>query len=116
MLKYRGTYRVAFEVDTHGRPMECAYVPCRIKKGANICRHDDTTLNVFIPGRGTASRLLEEHPDLFQPWQLGAAEATLTFPEARMDEAARILKPFTLGKAISPRSKRNRRFTCGNTG
>jgi len=111
VLNYRGTYRVVFEVDTCGKPMEFTFIPCRIRKGANICRHDDATLNVLIPGSGTADRLLKEYPDLFQPWQMGAAEATLTFPEARMIEAAKILKPFTLGKAVSPRAKRNRRFT-----
>ena len=116
MLKYRGVYRVVFETDTHGKPMEFTYIPCRVKKGASVCRHDAGTLNVLIPGHSTADRLLKEYPDLFEEWQMGTGEATLTFPEARLSEAARVLKPFTLGKAISPRSKRNRRFTCGNTG
>ena len=71
MLSYRGTYRVLYETDKRtGKPCEFTFIPCGIRRGANICRHNDDTLNVFIPGFGTADRLLKEYPDIFKPFRL----------------------------------------------
>lgn len=111
MLKYRGQYRTVFETDKEtGKPCESAFIPCKIRKGTNICRHNKDTLNVYIPGKQTANRLLKEHSDIFQPYQVGDQESTLLFSESVMSEAAGILKPYVLGKGISPRSKKNNRF------
>jgi len=72
MLKYRGQFRVLYECDKRtGKPGEFTFIPCRIKKGANICRHNDTTLNVFIPSTIIANRLLREYTDIFMPFQSG---------------------------------------------
>ena len=107
MLSYRGTYRVVYETDKRtGKPCEFTFIPCGIRKGANICRHNDDTLNVFIPGFGTADRLLKEYPDLFQPFQVGDSEATLLFKESDIERAAVILKARTKGKDMSARPKR----------
>ncbi len=107
MLRYRGQYRVLFETDKRtGKACEFTYVPCRIRKGADIVRHNDDTLNVYIPGKKTANRLLKEHSDIFKPFQIGDSEATLLFPESMMKEAAKILMPVVRGKGMSPRPKR----------
>lgn len=111
MLKYRGQCRVVTETDKRtGKPLEFTFVPCRIKKGTNICRHNADTLNVYIPGIKTANRLLKEYPDIFKPFQAGDSEATLLFPECMIDEAAIILKAIVKGANTSPRSKRNTRY------
>ena len=49
MLTYRGQYRVLFETDKAGKACEFTYIPCGIRKGANICRHSNDMLNIFIP-------------------------------------------------------------------
>lgn len=101
---------MVYETDSTGKPAEFTFIPCRIRKGANICRHDDNTLDVYIPGIKTVRRLLKEYPGIFKPYQTGDTEATLLFQESLMSEVAKILKPFVTGKGISPRSKRNKRF------
>lgn len=106
MLKYRGTYRVLFETDKTGNPCEFTFIPCLTKKGANICRHNENTLNVYIPGIKIANRLLKECPDLFKPFQIGDSEATLLFNEADIEKAAAILKARVGGKNKSPKPKR----------
>ena len=107
MLKYRGTYRVVYECDKRtGQPYEFTYVPCLIKKGSNVCRHSDNTLNVYISSAKIANRLLKECPDLFKPFQIGDSEAVLLFKEADIEKAAAILKARVLGKNMNPRPKR----------
>ncbi len=106
MLKYRGQYRVIFEIDTKGKPSEFALIPCGIKRGSTICRHSDDTLSVYITGIKTANRLSREYPDLFRPFQIGDSEATLLFNEADIEKAAAILKARILGKNMNPRPKR----------
>ncbi|NJD04658.1 MAG: hypothetical protein FIA99_19135 [Ruminiclostridium sp.] len=112
MLKYRGQYRVILETDKKtGKPLEFTFIPCRIYKGANICRYSGTMLNAYLPSIKVFNRLLKEHPELFTAFQTGSSEGTLLFKESDMEEAAIILKAYTLGKNISPRSRtRNARF------
>lgn len=110
MLKYRGLYRVAYEIDKVCKPCEFCFLLLRIKKGANIYRHNDTTLNAYIPSKTIVKRLAEKYPDLFKVHSLGDFEGILLFPESKLPEAAEILKPYTKGKYISPRSKRNQRY------
>ena len=108
MLKYRGTYRVVYETDKRtGKALEFTFIPCRIKKGANICRHNKNTLNVYIPSTRIIGYLLRKYPDIFKPFQNGDEESTLLFSESMFPEAESILKPYKMGKNISPRSKRN---------
>lgn len=106
MLKYRGQYRVLYEIDKTGKPCEFTFIPCRIKKGASICRQDDNTLNVYVPGIKTVNRLLKEYPDLFKPFQIGDTEGTLIFKESDIEKVAVILKCRIRGKNMSPRPKR----------
>lgn len=106
MLTYRGRYRVLYEIDSAGRACEFTNIPCGIRKGANISRHDSDTLNVFIPSTKTASRLLKEYRDIFMPFQVGDHEATLLFKESNIDKAAAILKARIKGKDMSARPKR----------
>lgn len=106
MLKYRGTYRVLFEIDKAGKPCEFTFIPCRIKKGANICRHNGDVLNIYIPSIKMANRLSREYPDLFKPFQTGDSEAVLLFNEADIEKAAAILKARVMGKGMSPKPKR----------
>lgn len=112
MLKYRGQYRVIFECDKNtGKPLENTFIPCRVRKGVNICRYNETTLNVYIPGIKAVKTLLGKHPDIFTLFQMGDHEATLLFPESKMQQAAAILKPIIKGANISPKSKaKNSRF------
>lgn len=107
MLKYRGQYRVVFETDKRtGKPAEFVYIPCRIKRGSNIVRHDENTLNAYIPSVKIANRLLQEYSDLFELFQIGDSEATLLFNEADIAKVAAILKAKVQGKNKSPRPKR----------
>ena len=107
MLKYKGQFRVVFEIDKRtGKPGEFSYIPCGIKKGSNICRHSESMHNVFILSIKIANRLLREHPELFKPFQMGDSEATLLFNEANIEKAAAILKVRVMGKDMSPRPKR----------
>ena len=102
---------MVYETDEQtGKPLEFTFIPCRIRKGANICRHNETTLSVYIPGTRTANMLLTEHPDIFKPFQIGDTEVTLLFSESMLPEVAEILKPVVKGKEISPRSRRNIRY------
>ncbi|HEX9059839.1 MAG TPA: hypothetical protein VF941_06645 [Clostridia bacterium] len=106
MLKYRGRYRVVFESDKlTGKLLEITFIPCRICKGANICRHTDTLLNVYIPSKIIFNRLLNEYPELFTAFQTGQSEGTLLLNEYNIDKATHILKAWTRGKCISPRTK-----------
>ena len=106
MLKYRGQYRILYDLDKQGKPCEFIYIPCGIHKGSNICRHDSNTLNAYITSSIVANNLLRDHHDLFGIFQMGDSEATLLFPESRMEEAAIILKAKVLGKNLGPRPKR----------
>ena len=112
MLKYRGQYRVVYECDkTSGKPEENTFIPCRIRKGANICRHNETTLNVYVPGIKAVKRILSQYPDIFTSFQMGDWEVTLLFPESKIEQAAAILRPIVKGANVSPKSKaRNSRF------
>ena len=107
MIRYRGKYRTVYEVDkSSGQPYEFAFIPCLIKKGANICRHSDNMLNAYIPSTKIANRLLKEYPDVFTPLQVGDKEATLLFRESDIEKAATILKARVMGKNKSPKPKR----------
>lgn len=107
MLDYRGQFRVLYETDKRtGKVCEFTFIPCRVRKGANICRYSDTMLNVYIPGKPTVNRLLTEHPEIFKPLQIGDTEGTLLFPESMIGAVVDILKPFVMGKNKSPRPKR----------
>lgn len=107
MLKYRGQYRVIYETDERtGKPLEFAYIPCRIRKGASICRHEGDILNVFVPGAKAVSKILNEYSDIFKPFQIGGTEGTFLFPESSLAEVAWILKPYVKGKNKNPKPKR----------
>ena len=106
MLKYRGQYRVLYEIDKAGKPCEFSFIPCRIKKGASIVRHNVDTLNVYIPGAKAVNKLLKEYPYIFKPFQIGSAEGTFLFPESLLLEAAEVLRPYVKGKNMSPKPKR----------
>lgn len=111
MLEYRGQYRVLYELDSKGTSTEFVYIPCNIKKGANICRHNVDTLNVFIPSVKIAKRLLREYSSTFNLLQMGDSEATLLFDESDIITVAHILKARVLGKNKSPKPKRKINFS-----
>jgi len=112
MLKYRGTYRVMYEIDKHtGKALEFVYVPCKIKKGSNICRYNDNILNVYIPSSIIVNNLLKDYSDIFKPLQIGNGEATLLFNESNIKKVAVILKAKTYGKNKSPKPKIKRNFS-----
>ncbi len=106
MQNYRGQYRVLYETDKQGKVCEFSFIPCRISKRANICRHNNDTMNAYIPSTKTAKRLLKQYPYIFKKYQTGDSEAILLFPEYKMDEAAKILKARVKGKNQSSRPKR----------
>ena len=112
MLKYKGRFRVLYECDVRtGKPQEFTYIPCRIKKGSNICRHSETMLNAYITSAKIIQRLLREHPDIFTMLQDCDYEGTLLFPESRIDEVAPILKIQTSGRTLSSRPKYTQNIT-----
>lgn len=112
MLKYQGTFRVQYETDVRtGKAAEFTYVPCRVRPGANIYRFNDNTLAVYVPGTKAVNNLLENHSDIFRPFQMGDKEATLLFDEKNLEQAAFILKPRTKGKNMNPRPKRKQNLT-----
>ena len=111
MIKYRGLYRVSYEIDKSGKSCEFTFLPLKLKRGASICRHNETTLNVYIPSKTIANRLLNEYPDLFTLLNMGDGEGILLFPESGLLEAAEILRPYIKGKNVSPRSKRNKKYS-----
>ena len=112
MLKYRGTYRVMFEIDKRtGQAAEFTYVPCRIRPKSNIYRYNSDTLAAYIPGIKTANRLLREHPDIFRSFQTGDSESSLLFDEKNIDRAAAVLLPRVKGKNMSARPKRSYTLT-----
>ena len=110
MIKYRGLYRVSYEIDKTGKLCEFAFLPCRLKRGTNIVRHNENILSVYIPSKTITKRLLNEYPDLFTLLSMGDCEGVLLFPETKLPEAATILKPYTKGRNVSPRSKRNQKY------
>lgn len=111
MLKYRGQYHVVYEMDKRtGKPAESSYIPCRIKKGANICRHNNSILSVYILGIRLIHKLLKEYPSIFRLYKAWDNEGVLLFDESNMSEVARILKPIVQGKNTFPKSRRNIRF------
>lgn len=110
MLKYRGLYRVVHEIDKTGKLGEFTFIPLKLKRGTSICRHNETTLNVYIPSKTIAKRLLIEYPDIFTLLSMGDCGGVLLFPETKLPEAAIILKPYTKGSNVSPRSKRNAKY------
>jgi hypothetical protein len=67
-------------------------------------------LFAYISSVIIGSRLLKEHPDLFRLFLQSDCEIILSFDESKMNEAARILKAWILGRNISPSSKRNVKF------
>ncbi len=111
MLKYRGKYRVIYEIDKRtGKPLEFTFLPCRIKRGSDISRYNENTLSAYIPSIKITNKLLKVYPDIFKPFRIGDSEAILLFPESLIQEAAAILKTYTKGQNVSPRSKRNAKF------
>lgn len=106
MLRYRGQFRILYETDKNGKVCEFTYIPCRIKKGSSICRHNNNVLNAYIPSAKIANRLLKEYPDLFKPFQVGDREGTLLFNESDIEKVAAILKARVGGKNKSPKPKR----------
>lgn len=109
MQKYRGTYRVMFECDTRtGQAAEFTYIPCRIRPGANIYRYNDDTLAVYISGTKVVNNLLENHWEIFRPFQKGDKEAALLFAEKDVEKAAFILKPRIQGKNMNPKPRKKR--------
>lgn len=97
-------------MDKFKKPQEFTFIPCRLKSGTNICRHNEKTLSVYIPSSIMARNLLIDYPDMFTLFQIGDREAILLFPESMLPEAAIILKAYIQGRNISPRSKHNERF------
>lgn len=110
MLKYRGLYRVAYEIDKTGKPGEFTFIPLKLKRGSNIVRHNENILSVYIPSKTITKRLLTEYPDLFKLLSVGDSEDILLFAESRLPEAAEILRPYIKGRNVSPRSKRNIKY------
>jgi hypothetical protein len=112
MINYRGKYRVCFELDKRtGNPCELSFIPCTIYKGSNIYRHSDTILGFYISSITIGNRLLNEYPTLFTQFLQSSSETMLLFPESKIEEASKILKPYVKGRNISPRSRtRNKRF------
>ena len=107
MLKYRGQFRILYECDKKtDKSCEFTFIPCRIKKGSNIYRHNDDVLSAYISSAKLAHRLLKEYPDLFKAFQMGDSEATLLFNETYIERAAVILKARIMGKDLSPKPKR----------
>lgn len=112
MLKYRGTYRVQYECDVRtGQSGEFTYIPCHIRPGANVYRHNDNTLLVYISGIKTVNRLLREYPGIFRPYQTGDSEASLLFKVSDIQKAAVILKAKVQGKNLSPKPKKKYNLT-----
>lgn len=106
MIKYRGRYRVVFEMDKQtGKPLEACFIRCR--HNINICRHNDSVLNAYIPSRMKATYLLKMYPSLFILFQSGDKEATLLFKETDIEKAAGILGAMVKGANVSPKSRRN---------
>ena len=110
MLKYRGTYRVSYEFDSEGKPAEFTFIPCCIKKGANIYRYSDTKLCVYIPSVCIAKRLAKVHSEIFSIHLEGDYEVVLIFDEKDIEKTEDILKIYKKGKNTSPKSKKNLRF------
>lgn len=110
MIKYRGKYRIVYEIDNNGKPCEFSFIPCGIKRGANITRHNDNILNVYIPSVKKTMRLLREYPDIFKPFIITDGEGILLFNERYIDKACKILRARIQGKNLSPRAKRNARI------
>lgn len=110
MLKYRGQYRVSYEMDKLGKPSEFTFIPCRIKKGSNIYRYNNEVLAAYIPSMQIVRRLHLEYSHLFRPFQTGDKEGTLLFNESNLPEVVFILKIKVKGCNVSPRSKRNIRL------
>lgn len=111
MLKYRGKYRVVYEMDMKTlKPCEFTFIPCRIKKGSNIYRNDNNELFAYIPSIVIGSRLAKDYPGIFRIHLQSELESILAFDECHMEQAAKILKAYTSGKNIAPTSKRNLRF------
>lgn len=110
MLKYRGLYRVAYEIDKTGKPGEFTFIPLKLKRGSSIVRHNENILSVYIPSKTITKRLLTEYPDLFKLLSMGDGEGILLFAETKLSEAASILRPYTKGKNVSPKSKRNAKY------
>lgn len=110
MLEYRGKYRVSFEMDKKCKPCEFSFMPCAIKKGSNICRHNADILNIYVPSGIVIKNLLKAYPQLFKKFQHGDYDGTLLFAESDMPTVAKILKARTKGANVSPRAKRNATF------
>lgn len=110
MIKYRGLYRVSYEIDKSGKPCEFTFLPLKIKRGSSICRYNETVLSVYITSKIIAKRLLIEYPGIFTVFIICDSEGVLLFPESKLPEAAAILKPYIKGCKVSPRSKRNAKY------
>jgi len=110
MVKYRGTYRVSYEFDRDGKPAEFTFIPCCIKRGANIYRYSENKLCVYIPSVCIAKRLAKTHSKIFSIYLEGDSEVVLIFDEKNIKATEGILKIYKKGKNISPKSKKNLRF------
>ncbi|MCX8167321.1 MAG: hypothetical protein N3E37_05735, partial [Candidatus Micrarchaeota archaeon] len=77
MIKYRGKYRVCYEMDIRtGKALEAVYIPCYLSKKSAIYRHNDNTLNLYISSIIKGRRLLEKYPGIFKAFQVGSHEMT----------------------------------------
>ncbi|MBP3284392.1 MAG: hypothetical protein J6M02_02710 [Clostridia bacterium] len=110
MNRYRGTYRVVYEFDKYGNPCEFTYIPCNIKKGANIYRYSKNQLCIYIPSLRIANTLLKEYSSIFKEYIWGDFEAVLIFNESNIKDVESVLKIYKKGANISPKSKQNIRF------
>ncbi len=111
MLQYRFKYRAVYEMDKRtGKPCEFTFIPCKIKKGTDIYRNNDSELLAYIPSVQIGNKLLKEYPDLFRKYRQSSCETVLAFNESDMEKAATILKAWTFGKNIYPGSKKNLKF------
>ena len=110
VLKYRGTYRVSYEFDSQGKPAEFTFIPCCIKRGANIYRYSETKLCVYIPRVCIAKRLVKNYGEIFSIHLEGDCEVILIFDEKDIKKTEDILKIYKKGKNISYKSKKNLRF------
>ena len=92
MLKYKDKYWVKYELDKFKKKCEFKYIPCSRYKGAEIYRHSDKKLSVYIPSVVVGKSIAKEYPALFKLETETSCEIVLLFDEVDLIKAANILK------------------------
>ena len=97
MLKYRGQYRVVFEMDKRtGKPAEFCFVPCKIYRGTNVYRYSENKLGVYIPSKRIFNRLSQN--EIFEIFCAGDSEGILLFEEKNLKIAEKALHSVICGR------------------